>query len=188
MPDFSAAISIWCDDHYATKPRRILIEPWGEDYWLFPGDEFEIKVIGKEGTPYFTVVEADEYTQVYIETIVTDLGNLADFEVFHNGEKVVCGYQRAKLLGSAYHAMTILGRGIVIASDHPWQNKFQTGDHLRLVIPQKTVMHAEILGIEHFYSGPDNPLANPLGIFVGEIGISAKEILPTTMIYRLTLD
>jgi len=87
MNKFSAHISIYAS-HDVTKPRPIYIEPWGEDYWLLPGDKFKIIAYGNASSPYFSIFENDDSTQVYIE------GNGQDFSVRH-GEKVIdCGYQR----------------------------------------------------------------------------------------------
>ena len=87
MNKFSALISIHSSNN-ATKPRPVYIEPWGEDYWLFPGDKFEIIANGIESSPYFSIGENDENIQVYIE------GDCQDFSVRHVKKVITCGYQR----------------------------------------------------------------------------------------------
>jgi hypothetical protein len=176
---FSADISVSLANS-ATTPRPVYLEPWGEDYWLFPGDEFVVRAFDDQKPTAFNIVESADTTQVYVRYSV------AAIEVQHNGVRVSCGYQRAQRTGQADHAFTIQGRGIVITSDSPWQGTPKVGDKLRLIIPGKQVVQVQVLGIEHMNAGPAHQLVNPGGLFLGEIGITAEKIAPATIIYKLT--
>ena len=65
------------------------LEPWGEDYGMFPNNEFEI--IGEEtdSTCYSHVCYFDTYIAVYAE-------GKANYypRVYQNGELLDCGHNR----------------------------------------------------------------------------------------------
>ena len=170
MTEFSSVISVSLDNS-ATTPRPIYLEPWGEDYWLFPGDVFKIRAFGDQEPPssnFFDIVESADATQVYVE------GRFTNFEVLQNGKSISGGYQRAQRIGQADHSFTIRGRGIVISSDSPWQGNPKVGDQLRLVIPGKQVVKAQVLGLEHIQAV--NRLENPWGIFWARSGLQLNRL------------
>lgn len=178
MSDFSATLHVhW--SHEASKPRPIYIEPWGEDYWLFPGDQFEVIAFSQKTVPHFEIVESDESTQVYFEP------DCHKFVIKQAEHHLKCGHQRAKLVGSVAHAFTIIGRGVVIASNRPWQAQLKIGDELRLFVPKKKVIRASLLGFEHFNAGGSTILENPWGVFLGELGVEASEIPSGSSVYQL---
>jgi hypothetical protein len=66
----------------------IMLEPWGEDYWIQPGDEFEfVPESPKEGF-YFAVVEHTDYVAIYAE------GGCGYVAVLSVGQKIECGHNR----------------------------------------------------------------------------------------------
>jgi hypothetical protein len=176
MSDNSATMSVSLD-YRAMKPRPVYIEPWGEDYWLFPGDDFKITAFGQTSPPYFGLHEYDDTTQIYIE------GDCQDFVVQHDEKRIECGYQRAKLAGIVDTAFIITGRGVVIASDKNWQVDLKVNSELRLIIPNLKTVNASILGLEHINTGNSTELENPWGLFLGELTIGASEIKRNSFVY-----
>jgi hypothetical protein len=177
MNDFSAFLSVSCRSQ-ASKPRPVYIEPWGEDYWLFPGDDIDIVAFSRETTATFGVVESDGDTQIYLE-------QCHDVKVFCDGQQIVSGFQRSQLIGKADHAFTIIGRGVVITSDKPWQRNLKVGNDLRIIIPQANAISAKVLALEHLNTGSNTALENPWGLFLGEIGVDAKKIPAGASVYCL---
>ncbi len=65
------------------------LEPWGEDYGMFPKDEFEIIAANVEDTFYFHVCYHDEYILVYAE------GDENSYpRIYQNGNILSCGHNR----------------------------------------------------------------------------------------------
>jgi hypothetical protein len=73
-------------------PRIVWVEPWGEDYTLFPGQWLEIVARGESEVPRFDVVEYEEGFQVWVE------GCAFDYDVLQDGARVECGHQRQAAL------------------------------------------------------------------------------------------
>jgi hypothetical protein len=174
----SASFSVRCS-RSASAPRTIYIEPWGEDYWLFPGDELTVSAFSRAQRPEFSLVESDTSTQIHVD------GFVHDYFVAHGEGTVGSGFQRAQNLGTADYAFTIIGRGIVIGCKRPWQVNVSTGDELRLIIPRVRVLRTRVLGLEHMNAGPDKKLANPWGLFLGKLEVPATDIPTGTPVYRL---
>ena len=65
------------------------LEPWGEDYGMFPNDEFEIIAEDADETCYFHIVYEDKVIFVYAE-------GKANYypRVYQNGEELDCGHNR----------------------------------------------------------------------------------------------
>ncbi len=178
MGDYSATLGV-SSSLNSSRPRPIYVEPWGEDYWLFPGDSFEIVALSHETLPSFNMVETDESTQIYLE------GGCHDFAVKLHGLHIEGGYQRAKLVGNVTDAFEVIRRGVVITSEKLWLGRLAVGDQLRLLIPKGEVISARVLSLEHLNEGPGVILENPWGLFLGELEIGAGKILPGTPVYRL---
>jgi hypothetical protein len=68
-------------------PKTLWLEPWGEDYRIAPGDEFEIIARNVDDEFFFAVTLHEDYS-VYAEGQVTDIG------VYKRGELIQCGYNR----------------------------------------------------------------------------------------------
>jgi hypothetical protein len=68
-------------------PQVIAVEPWANDYTLFPGEELVILAFGNADAPWFNIVEWDGTTQVYCEDTV-------DFKVMQGDKELECGHQR----------------------------------------------------------------------------------------------
>jgi hypothetical protein len=68
-------------------PLVVAVEPWANDYTLFPGEELVIVAFSDRAVPWFNVVEWENSTQVYPE-------DAADFKVFQGGRELECGHNR----------------------------------------------------------------------------------------------
>lgn len=68
------------------KPYTMMLEPWGEDYTLGMGEEFEIVVENCDADFYFAVQFNPDYVAVFIE------GNGDYPSVFSKGEQIWCSY------------------------------------------------------------------------------------------------
>lgn len=72
----------------------LFIEPYGEDFWLRPGDEFIVVPGDDAPDPQFTVVAATDRQVVWIfeggdpEKVVVDYSVIDS-----NGTELECGYQ-----------------------------------------------------------------------------------------------
>lgn len=67
--------------------HEVHVEPWADDYTLFPGEELEIHAFGADAPPWFHVVEWDGVSQVYCNATVDAL-------VLQNGVQLKCGHNR----------------------------------------------------------------------------------------------
>lgn len=66
----------------------IMLEPWGEDYWLLVGESCEVQIEGAgEDFSYSMSIEED-HVAVYIE------GGFKDVCVMQKGSVLQCGHQR----------------------------------------------------------------------------------------------
>lgn len=84
----------------ATLPHRIKVsndrssfatlwlEPWGEDYLMSPGDEFEVVAVDAEEGFYFHLAYDEKGIQVYAEGVATRVS------VYQNSKLLSCGYSR----------------------------------------------------------------------------------------------
>ena len=70
--------------------RKVVVrKPWGFEYLLLPGEEFEVRLESATDHPYFHIVETPGCIQAYSE--------LADFaEVFQNGVLLQPGHNLEK--------------------------------------------------------------------------------------------
>ena len=75
--DHSSFITLW-------------LEPWGEDYGMFPGDEFEVLALDSEEDFYFHISHDEKGTKVYAERSVESVA------VYKGGELLSCGHNRRK--------------------------------------------------------------------------------------------
>ena len=64
------------------------LEPWGEDYGMSPGDEFEVVAADAEEAFYFHVSHDEKGTKVYAE------GDAKYVAVYQDGEMLSCGHGR----------------------------------------------------------------------------------------------
>lgn len=71
------------------KARVVYVEPWGRDYTLLAGEELEISAFGHERSPWFSLVEWDDATQVYCE-------GAWEAVVQQAGKEIQCGHKRQK--------------------------------------------------------------------------------------------
>ncbi len=67
--------------------HEVHVEPWANDYTLFPDEELVIIAYSSEAVPTFNLVESDGVSQVYCE-------NTMDFAVFQKGVELECGHKR----------------------------------------------------------------------------------------------
>ena len=65
----------------------LMLEPWGEDYWLNPEDTFEITPEKPDDGFLFEMEHRGENIAVYAE-------GCEYFRVVHDGKSIECGYQR----------------------------------------------------------------------------------------------
>ena len=64
------------------------LEPWGEDYGMSPGDEFEVVAVDAEESFYFHIADDEKGMKVYAE------GDARHVSVYQNGEMLSCGHNR----------------------------------------------------------------------------------------------
>ena len=64
------------------------LEPWGEDYGMSPGDEFEVIAADAEEAFYFHVEYGEKGVKVYAE------GDAKHVSVYQRGEMLLCGHDR----------------------------------------------------------------------------------------------
>jgi hypothetical protein len=69
------------------EPLTLVLEPWGEDYTVLPGDEIEI-------IPGSSVISDIDFESDCIQVWIEGCPGLAHFKVLVNGRKVDCGYGR----------------------------------------------------------------------------------------------
>ncbi len=70
------------------KPIILWLEPWGEDYGMMPGDEFEIIPIDAGEDFHFHLAFTDKDIRVYVE------GQALYAQIYHNGKIIECGHNR----------------------------------------------------------------------------------------------
>ncbi|HLL16452.1 MAG TPA: hypothetical protein VK388_15445 [Pyrinomonadaceae bacterium] len=66
----------------------VWLEPWGEDYGMSPGDEFEVIADGVGEDFYFHVICEEKGMKIYAE------GEAARVGVFQGTELLSCGHER----------------------------------------------------------------------------------------------
>jgi len=66
----------------------IMLEPWGEDYWIQPGETFEFVPMSAREDSFFAVVDHGRYVAVFAE------GRGGIITVYHAGRKLKCGHNR----------------------------------------------------------------------------------------------
>ncbi len=88
MTSFSSKIVLTNDTSHS---RMIWVEPWGGDFTLLPGKTFDIVATDANELPYFTVVEREDGTQVFVET---SNPMQSDYTVTQDGERVAAGSNR----------------------------------------------------------------------------------------------
>ncbi|WP_329526407.1 hypothetical protein [Streptomyces sp. NBC_01462] len=72
----------------------LFIEPYGEDYWLKPGDVFEVTPLS-DAYVQFSVAVANDLFTVWLYEDGDPYNALLDYEVAAaNGDKLECGHQR----------------------------------------------------------------------------------------------
>ena len=64
------------------------LEPWGEDYGMSPGDEFEVMAVDAEEGFYFHIAYDEKGIKVYAE------GDATHVAVYQVGEMLSCGHTR----------------------------------------------------------------------------------------------
>lgn len=68
-------------------PHVVYVEPWAEDFTLFPGEALEVHAYSLGTTPHFYIVASAGITQVYCESSDT-------FKVIQDGAELACGHRR----------------------------------------------------------------------------------------------
>ncbi len=64
------------------------LEPWGEDYGMMPGDEFEVVAADAGEGFYFQLINEEADVKVYAE------GDVRPVSVYHKGAELSCGHNR----------------------------------------------------------------------------------------------
>jgi hypothetical protein len=64
------------------------LEPWGEDYGMMPGDEFEVVAADAGEGFYFHLVNEEKDLKVFAE------GDVRQISVYHEGAELSCGHNR----------------------------------------------------------------------------------------------
>jgi|GEM_PF-1129191 len=67
--------------------HEVHVEPWANDYTLFPGETLEIHAYSHTHVPAFHLVEWGDVSQVFCEST-------EDFTVLQKGVELACGHQR----------------------------------------------------------------------------------------------
>ena len=69
-------------------PFTMMLEPWGEDYWIQPGEEFDVVAESADTAFHYVVVDHPDYVAVYAE------GRCESVSVFQKGQRLKCGHQK----------------------------------------------------------------------------------------------
>ena len=64
------------------------LEPWGEDYGMSPGDEFEVVAVDSQEGFYFHVISEENNLKLYAE------GDVRQVAVSQSGAVLSCGHNR----------------------------------------------------------------------------------------------
>jgi hypothetical protein len=88
MKSYSSKLAV----HNMTDgPRVIWVEPWGGDFTLLPNEEIEIVANNTLALPWFSLIEHQQCTQVYIQVPdVTSTG----YAVMQGGNQLLVGHNR----------------------------------------------------------------------------------------------
>jgi hypothetical protein len=78
----------------------IWLEPWGEDYTLYPGESIELIAEAFPDPPAFEFHECPNGLQVFVEGLI---GGDYDFRVLQNGVTLQCGHQRQIGIAAGHH-------------------------------------------------------------------------------------
>ena len=71
---------------------QLMLEPWGEDYWMKPGETFDLIPDKPSESFHFAVAYFDSYVAAYAE------GGCEYVRVHCHGLLLECGHQRPKSL------------------------------------------------------------------------------------------
>ncbi|MFJ3643330.1 hypothetical protein ACIPRD_26740 [Streptomyces sp. NPDC090108] len=72
----------------------LFIEPYGEDFWMKPGDAFEVVPLS-DANVHFSVVVANDVFTVWLYQDGDPYNILLDYKVTGvHGEELTCGHQR----------------------------------------------------------------------------------------------
>ena len=66
------------------------LEPWGEDFGMSPGDEFEIIAVDASEDVHFHVISEDNKLKLYVE------GKVEEVTVYQRDVELSCGHNRRK--------------------------------------------------------------------------------------------
>ncbi|MFJ5220404.1 hypothetical protein ACIP98_37675 [Streptomyces sp. NPDC088354] len=73
----------------------LFIEPYGEDFWMKPGDSFTVVPIREQSNVEFSVVVAADLLTVWLYEDGDPYNAILDYEVVDaHGSKLACGHQR----------------------------------------------------------------------------------------------
>ena len=64
------------------------LEPWGEDYGMLPGDEFDVVAADAGDDFYFHLTSEDRDMKLYAE------GDVREVTVYNGGAELSCGHNR----------------------------------------------------------------------------------------------
>ncbi|OKI91462.1 hypothetical protein AMK10_25865 [Streptomyces sp. CB02058] len=80
---------------------RLLVEPYGEDFWMRPADSFEVVPLS-DGNVQFSVVVAAGLITVWLYEDGDPYNMILDYEVVDaGGRKLECGHQEPSGSGGA---------------------------------------------------------------------------------------
>ncbi|MGV9339625.1 hypothetical protein [Streptomyces sp. NPDC003688] len=72
----------------------LFIEPYGDDFWMRPGDAFKVVPLSDDDVQFSVAVAGDVFT-VWLYQDDDPYNMLLDYEVIGaNGEQLTCGHQR----------------------------------------------------------------------------------------------
>jgi hypothetical protein len=69
-------------------PRTIYVEPEGADYWMLPGQTFQLRADVNDPCAQFEILDNGDSLQVWPSS---DMGFIS---VFAEGQELECGHQR----------------------------------------------------------------------------------------------
>ena len=72
----------------AERVITLWLEPWGEDYWIQPGETFDLVPDNPKDTFYFAVAHKGGDITVFAE------GGCDHVRVEHDGKTLECGHHR----------------------------------------------------------------------------------------------
>jgi len=72
------------------SPKSLYVEPEGADFWILPGQTFELRADVEDGNAHFEILYNDKALQIYPSN------RMGHISVFSDDKQLECAFQRPK--------------------------------------------------------------------------------------------